>query len=94
MATRRVLCFNELKKTTGNTHCALYDSLTAVLVTERATSARSINELTISVEQLTKQIESLTADITHLNADKRANQLIKKTKIIRFGEKAERYVLP
>jgi hypothetical protein len=67
--------FGQNKKQQLETLTARYDSLTAVLVTERTTSARSINELTASVEQLTKQLESLTADIARLNADKRANQL-------------------
>ena len=67
--------FGQNKKQQLETLTARYDSLTTVLATERATSARSINELTASVEQLTKQLESLTADIARLNADKRANQL-------------------
>lgn len=67
--------FGQNKKQQLETLTARYDSLTAVLVTERTTSTRSINELTASVEQLTKQQESLTADIARLNADKRANQL-------------------
>lgn len=67
--------FGQNKKQQLETLTARYDSLTAVLVTERTTSARSINELTASVEQLTTQIESLTAEIARLNSDKRANQL-------------------
>jgi len=38
--------FGQNKKQQLETLTARYDSLTAVLVTERATSARSINELT------------------------------------------------
>ncbi len=67
--------FGQNKKQQLETLTARYDSLTAVLVTERATSTRSINALTTSVEQLTTQIESLTAEIARLNSDKRANQL-------------------
>lgn len=67
--------FSQNKKQQLEALTARYDSLTAVLVTERATSTRSINALTTSVEQLTTQIESLTAEIARLNSDKRANQL-------------------
>jgi hypothetical protein len=67
--------FGQNKKQQLETLTARYDSITTVLATERATSARSINELSTSVEQLTKQLETLTADIARLNADKRANQL-------------------
>ena len=67
--------FSQNKKQQLEALTARYDSLTAVLVTERATSTRSINALTTSVEQLTTQVESLTAEIARLNSDKRANQL-------------------
>lgn len=54
---------------------ARYDSLHAVLLTERATTSHSINELTATVNTLTKEVETLTSEIARLNSEKRANQL-------------------